>query len=310
MDAVVEQSRQSMAQGSRSFGAAAKLFPRTLREDVWQLYAWCRYCDDQIDGQDHGHALTALTPAERAARLEHLRRQTEAALAGQPLDAPAFAAFQRVALRHGLDPRWPQALLDGFAMDAEGRRYENLEQTLEYCWGVAGAVGVMMAQIMGVRAPQVLRRAQDLGLAFQLTNICRDIVEDAQGGRVYLPLSRLRAHGAPGEAERLAAPESWPAAYVVAGQLLDVAEAYYRSARVGLRALPFRSALAIAAARDVYRGIGRKLRRAGPQGLGRRTALSKPALAGHLMRGLAVAVWSRAERLAPTPERAPLWSTI
>ena len=310
MDAVVAESRRSIAQGSKSFGAAAALFPRELREDVWQLYAWCRHCDDEIDGQDHGHTLTLLSPEEREARLARLRDLTRRALANEPMDAPAFIAFQRVALRHQLDPAWPQELLDGFAKDVGGERFETLEDTLSYCWGVAGVVGVMMAQIMGARDLVVLRRAQDLGLAFQLTNISRDIVEDAKGGRVYLPAEALRRCGLEPEPDLLAAPGGWPGAFQVASELLDLAEAYYRSARVGLRALPFRSALAIAAARGVYRAIGRKLRRRGDAALDVRTSLSKPEILLQLARGVLVAAWSRAERLTPTPTRPPLWSRL
>lgn len=310
MDAVVAESQRSITQGSKSFGAAAALFPRELREDVWQLYAWCRHCDDEIDGQDHGHALTALAPAEQAARLARLRDLTKRALAGEPMEEPAFIAFQRVALRHGFDPSWPQELLDGFAKDVEGDRFELLEDTLSYCWGVAGVVGVMMAQIMGAQDIAVLRRAQDLGLAFQLTNISRDIVEDAVGGRIYLPVEALRHQGLAASPQALTAGDAWPAAFAIAGELLDLAEAYYRSARVGLRALPFRSALAIAAARGIYRAIGRKLRRRGPNALGRRTSLSKPEILLQLAWGVLVAVWSRVERLTPTPPRPPLWSRL
>lgn len=310
MDKVVAESRRSITQGSKSFGAAAALFPRELREDVWQLYAWCRYCDDEIDGQDHGHELTPLSREEQEARLQRLRALTRQALEGEPLDVPAFVAFQRVALRHRLDPAWPQELLDGFAMDVEGVRFETLEDTLAYCWGVAGVVGVMMAQIMGATELAVLRRAQDLGLAFQLTNICRDIVEDARGGRVYLPEAQLRIRGLAGYPETLAGPAAWPPAFAVAEALLSVAESYYRSARVGLRALPFRSALAISAARGVYRAIGRKLLRRGPGALGQRTSLTRGEIGFQLVRAVAVALWSRMERLTPTPLRPALWSRI
>ena len=80
-------------------------------------------------------------------------------------------------------------------MDVAGRRYDTLEDTLDYCYGVAGTVGLMMACIMGVRAPSVLAQACDLGLAFQLTNIARDIVEDAAVGRVYVPELWLEDEG-------------------------------------------------------------------------------------------------------------------
>jgi len=309
MDAVVAQSEASMRQGSSSFDAAARLFGRRLREDVWQLYAWCRHCDDEIDGQDHGGQLTLLSPTERAERLARLERETRAALAGDVVEDPAFVAFQRVALRHRIAPQWPLELLEGFAQDVDGQSFETLEATLRYCWGVAGTVGVMMARIMGVDAVDVLRRAQDLGLAFQLTNICRDIREDAQGGRVYLPADRLAALGVDIEpAARLAADPA--VAFPLALELLDLAEDYYASARVGLRHLPFRGALAVAAARDIYRSIGRRIRKGGPESLLTRMRTPKPLMLLLLLRGGGVALWSRLERFAPARPRPPLWSRL
>jgi phytoene synthase len=310
MDAIVAHSEASMEKGSSSFRAAARLFGQELREDVWQLYAWCRHCDDQIDGQDHGGASEALTPEVRRERLAILRRETRAALAGEAVTDPAFVAFQRVALKHDLPEQWPLELLDGFAMDVDGVTYETGEETLAYCWGVAGVVGVMMATIMGARDPAVLERAQDLGLAFQLTNICRDVREDAENGRVYLPAAALRAAGVAPTAEALGDPESHAQAYEVVRAQLALAESYYSSARVGIRDLPFRGALAVAAARDVYREIGRRILRAGPQALGSRMSVPKPVLALLVGRGALVAIWSRAERLLPRPARPAVWSRL
>lgn len=311
MDALVAHSRQSIEKGSRSFRLASRLFPPRLRDDVWLLYAWCRHCDDEIDGQDHGFAGPRVLDAEeRRRRLDRLRRLTLDALAGAPADDPAFAAFSRVAQVHRIGPDWPLELLDGFAMDVEHAQYPGIEDTLLYCWGVAGTVGVMMAQIMGAQAPQTLQRAQDLGLAFQLTNIVRDIVEDAATGRVYLPQSWLADAGVSASPDAVAAEANRTAVYRVAVRALDLAEAYYGSARVGLRDLPFRSALAIATARGVYRAIGRKVRRRGPAGLASRAQVAKPLLIWLLAQSVSLALFSRLERLGPAPPRAALWSRL
>lgn len=309
-DAVVEHSRESINKGSTSFQAASRLFEPRLREDVWRLYAWCRHCDDEIDGQDHGHGMVELSHEERRARLDRLRRLTVAALAGEPMAEPAFQAFQGAALRHGIDSRWPLELLDGFQMDVDERRYDTPDDLYLYCWGVAGVVGVMMAQIMGASDTPVLRRAQDLGLAFQITNICRDIVEDAKGGRVYLPADLLRTAGVEPTPEAVADPANAQALFGVARDLLARAETYYDSARIGLRALPFRSALAIAAARGIYREIGRRILRRGPGALAARMSVPKPLMVWFLLRGAALALLSRLERLTPTPARPPMWSRI
>jgi phytoene synthase len=296
MDQIVQQSRETMAQGSASFRAATRLFDRPLREDVWALYAWCRYCDDEIDGQELGHGFQPMTRDERLARL-------------QPTAEPPFQALERVASHHALDDQWPQELLDGFAMDVEERRYRTTDELLEYCWGVAGVVGVMMAAIMGATTTPVLRRAQDLGLAFQLTNIVRDIMEDAEAGRLYVPEQTLARAGAPANPAALTQARR-EAVFQAALELLDLAEAYYASSRAGLRALPFRAALATAAARGVYREIGRRIRRAGPHALDARMTVPRRIKLFLVLRGTLVALWSRMEKLTPLPPRQPLWSRI
>lgn len=310
MDAVVAHGQASIEKGSKSFRTASKLFGPQMREDAWLLYAWCRRCDDEIDGQQYGFGATELDLPERRRRLERLERLTRAALAGQPMDDPDFEAFQRVALRHELEARWPLTLLEGFAMDVEGRRYRTIEDTLDYCFGVAGVVGVMMGRIMGVRDPAVLRRAQDLGLAFQLTNIVRDIYEDAAAGRVYLPADWLAEVGVAADPQAVRAPQNAAAVHAVALRLLRCADSYYASARRGLRGLPARAALAVAAARGVYREIGRKVARGGPPALQTRASASKPVMVWLLVRGLGLAAWSRVERLWPAKPRPELWSKV
>ena len=131
----------------------------------------------------------------------------------------------------------------------------------------------MMAYVMGVRDEPTLDRATDLGLAFQLTNICRDVVEDAQVGRVYIPLDWLTEAGVP--ADRVAASEFRGAVFGVVRRILFEAERYYASAWLGISQLPPRSAWAIAAANAVYRDIGRLILERGPRAWDTRTSTSK-----------------------------------
>jgi 15-cis-phytoene synthase len=246
----------------------------------------------------------------RRARLERLRRLTRATLDGEPVDEPAFVALQQVALRHRIEPRWPADLLQGLEMDADEHPYRHVEDTLSYCWAVAGVVGVMMAQVMGVRDPTVLRRAQDLGLAFQLTNICRDVLEDARGGRVYLPADLLRRHGIEATPAAVADPRHADAVFATVQELLARAESFYASSRVGLRDLPLRSAMAVAAARGIYREIGRRIQRLGPAALTCRVSVPTPTMAWLLLQGAVAAAWSRVERRSPPPARPVLWTRI
>lgn len=304
---LTQASRETIRKGSSSFAAAAALFDAETRVDAEMLYAWCRYCDDVIDGQELGHGMVAPGPDAARARLEALYAQTRAALAGERALDPNFAAFQRVALRRRIPERYAIELLDGFAMDVAARRYETLEDTLDYCWHVAGVVGVMMALVMGVAPDDLatLRRAQDLGLAFQLTNIARDVVEDAGNGRVYLPAQWLAEAGVPLDA--VAAPEHRAAVFAVTQRLLAVAEPYYASAVAGLSALPWRSAWAIAAARGVYRQIGIEVLKRGPAAWDERVSTSTAAKAWLALQG---GIMALSTRRRASPERPALWSKI
>lgn len=266
--ALLDHASTTMKQGSKSFAAASRLFDPATQRSALLLYTWCRHCDDVIDGQALGHNGHAPSAAEALTRLEGLKDATAAAYRGEPMSDPAFAAFQAVAQAHGIEQRHAFAHLEGFAMDVAGRRYETLDDTLEYCYHVAGVVGLMMAQVMGVTAPATLTRACDLGLAFQLTNIARDLVEDARVGRCYLPAQWLREMNLC--ADTLAAPAHRPALAVLAKRLVDAAEPYYTSAIAGIGALPPRSAWAVATALEVYRAIGLKVRAAGAAAWDRR----------------------------------------
>jgi phytoene synthase len=308
-DAVLDASRDSIRQGSTSFAAAAKLFHPRVREDAYLLYAWCRHCDDEIDGQVMGHGAVGLDPGLAGAKLAELEDKTRRALAGERMDDSAFAAFQRVALRHGMAARYPLDLLQGFRMDVEGRTYQTIEDTLLYAYHVAGVVGVMMAQVMGVQDVPTLRRAADLGLALQLTNIARDVIEDAKGGRVYLPADWLGA--AAGDPAAVADPANRAVVFAATEKLLATAEPYYTSARWGLRALGFRSAWAIAAARGVYRQIGVKVVAEGPSGMDRRAVTSSITKLGRVMEGgLIAARAATLDRWRAEPTRPPLWAPL
>ncbi|WP_102960040.1 phytoene/squalene synthase family protein [Mangrovicella endophytica] len=299
---------ETIAAGSKSFAAAARLFDPATRRSAMLLYAWCRHCDDTVDGQELGHrptiAAAAANAASAEARLATLRRDTEAALAGNPPSHPAFQALAEVAARHHLPPALVLSHLDGYAMDVAGRTYRTEADLLEYCYAVAGAVGVMMARVMGVSDESVLDRACDLGLAFQLTNIARDIVEDAENGRVYLPAEWLAEAGVPADA--VAAPENRAAIASLAQGLIVLAEPYYASALVGLKGLPLRSAWAVATANGVYREIGLRVVAKGPAAWDARISTSKAAKLRHVARGYAAAL---ASRIAPEPPRAAkLWT--
>jgi phytoene synthase len=300
-----DYAEQSIAQGSQSFAAAAKLFDARTREDVVKLYAWCRHCDDVVDGQVLGHGKTVSQQTQQE-RLAELTEATLAALDGAATRHPAFAGLRDIAERHELPRALPLAHLEGFRADVEHRSYQTLPDLMTYCYGVAGVVGIMMADIMGVRDPRVLDRACDLGLAFQLTNISRDIVEDAENGRIYVPLAWLEEAGIAPDAVAVALPENRVALASVARRLVEAAEPYYASARIGIGALPLRSATAIATALGVYRAIGQEVVRLGPDAWDQRVSTSKTQKAGFAARGVVDAVQSRL-RSSAQPRDPALW---
>jgi 15-cis-phytoene synthase len=305
-DSVVTASQHSIQRGSTSFAAAARLFDPRIREDAYMLYAWCRHCDDEIDGQVMGHGAIGIDPVRAGLKLVELEDKTRRAIAGEPMADTAFAAFQRVVQRHAIPGQHPLDLLRGFRMDVEGRTYRTLQDTLIYAYHVAGVVGVMMAQVMGVDDIATLRRASDLGIALQLTNIARDVIEDAKGGRVYLPADWL---GAAGNPAAVLDPANRAAVFAATRRLLAEAEPYYASARWGLRALAFRSAWAVAAAQGIYRQIGLRVLAGGSAGMDHRASTDAwIKLARALQGGLIAARASTVDRWRHEPDRAALWA--
>ncbi|MCJ8191637.1 phytoene/squalene synthase family protein [Sphingomicrobium aestuariivivum] len=281
---LVAAAGDSIAIGSKSFRFASQLFDEPTRERSWLLYSWCRACDDITDGQTLGHDAT--TPANPGERLDFVREKTATALAGEKTGLVPFDALGMVAAECAIHPDLPAHHLAGFARDAAGWQPESEEDLLSYCYQVAGAVGVMMAQVMGVPAQDsdTLDRASDLGLAFQLANIARDVVEDARVGRCYLPRQWLTEEGIDridpddeAQREKLAR---------LARRLATHADLYRMSARVGAARLPMRSRWAVLSAARIYGAIAEKARDFGATAWDRRITVSKREKLWHVARAL------------------------
>ncbi len=270
---LVAYARESIARGSKSFRFASRLFDRVKRERVWLLYAWCRKCDDMADGQDHGGAMALVEdPQERLAAIRDL---TARALAGEATGEPAFDCLGVVARECGLTNEMANDVIEGFALDAADWRPRSEGDLYRYCYHVAGAVGVMMAKVMGVPDDDrdTLDRACDLGLAFQLANIARDIAEDDAAGRCYIPddWQALLDIG-PGEHMR---PHNRRKLALIGRWLADEAGQYESSARVGAARLPFRARWAVLSAAGIYGDIARKVRAAGEHAWDQRISTSR-----------------------------------
>ena len=234
-----------MRGGSKSFFAASSLLPQRVRMPAIALYAFCRVADDAID--EH---------ADDPLAMQKLQKRLTAIYDGQPEEFVADRAMAMVAHRYGLPRELPEALLEGFAWDAAGRHYDTLEDLHHYCARVAGSVGAMMAMIMGLTNPHALARACELGNAMQLTNIARDVGEDARNGRLYLPRSWMRQVGID-PYTWLTDPHFTPALGDVVGRLLLEADRLYQRGSSGIAALPRDCRSAILAASKIYAEIGR-----------------------------------------------------
>ncbi|HWV11688.1 MAG TPA: phytoene/squalene synthase family protein [Sphingobium sp.] len=295
-----------MVRGSKSFALASKLFDRQTRERAWLLYAWCRKCDDIADGQDHGGAMTGVTDGQ--ARLAAMRAQTDAALRGDATGDLAFDGFGLVMRECAIPRRYAHDLLEGFALDAVDWRPTTEADMLRYCYHVAGAVGCMMAVLMGVH-PQdeaTLDRACDLGLAFQLANIARDIGEDQQAGRCYLPQQWLEEMGIP--PGRQMEPAFRPQLTLLAQRLTSLAADYEASARHGTGALPPRAAWAVLAAAGIYGDIAREVARRGARAWDDRVVTPKSEKLGWVC-GAGIQILGRSSRWPASAARPPhLWT--
>jgi 15-cis-phytoene synthase len=253
--------RELLRGGSRTFYAASLVLPRGVSDPAIALYAFCRLADDAVDLD--GGQMDAV---------ERLKDRLARAYLGQPLASPADRAFAEVVAGFAIPRALPEALLEGLKWDAEGRQYETLDELVDYAVRVAGSVGAMMSLLMRRRDAAVVARACDLGIAMQLTNIARDVGEDARAGRLYLPKHWMR--------EARLDPDAWLANPQfdgrignVIGRLLAVADTFYRRSISGIGALPPSCRPGIHAARLIYAEIGREVERRGQDSVSHRAVV-------------------------------------
>ena len=303
--------RALLANGSRTFLAASRLLPRAVRDPACALYAFCRLADDEVDGQTgggtpnlaHAAANSANIDNGAGAAVQRLRARLQRVYQGGHMPEAADRALAAVVRRFNIPAALPEALIEGFEWDTTERRYETLDDLQAYAARVAGTVGAMMALLMGVRSAAGLARACDLGVAMQLSNIARDVGEDARLGRLYLPRQWLRAVGIQPDAW-LAAPHHSPALGQVVQRLLREADALYARVDAGVATLPLACRPGINAARFLYAQIGLEVERRGLNAIDSRAVVSRRRKAISLARAVLL--------LAPgrnTPAMPPLDAT-
>ena len=277
-----------MQGGSKTFFAASRLLPLRVRCAAISLYAFCRVADDLVDGGGDVEANLCL-----------LRHRLDLIYASTPSDCVEDQALALVVQQCQLPRVLLDALLEGFAWDNSGRRYETLEDLQAYGARVAGTVGAMMCWVMGPQSGLTLARACELGVAMQLTNIARDVGEDARNGRLYLPLQWMAEAGVEVE-PWLANPQSTPAIKALTARLLDAADLLYRRAQCGIAELPPDCRAAILSASTIYAEIGHQLRREGLDSVAQRTVVST-----RRKLVLLATAWTQAGWITTRPDQPP-----
>ncbi|MEZ4366351.1 MAG: phytoene/squalene synthase family protein [Kofleriaceae bacterium] len=283
-------SRATMAYHGKSFALASRLLPPASRDAAAVVYTYCRRVDDAID---------EAPAADGPAAIARLTAELDDVYAGTATE-PVLAAFAAIARARALPRHYPAELIAGMAMDVADTRYHHVDELIGYGYRVAGVVGLMMCHVFGVDDDAALVPAAHLGIAMQLTNIARDVREDWARGRLYLPDELLARHGAGGLVARAGEPlptDAAPALAATTRDLLALAERYYASGDRGLRALPWRAALAVRAARRVYAAIGGRLARRGHDVTAGRVVVSTPRKLGLVASATGAAVGDGLARL-------------
>ncbi|MEM1236144.1 MAG: phytoene/squalene synthase family protein [Pseudomonadota bacterium] len=259
----MEYCREAIRHGSLSFHTASRLLPARVRDPALALYAFCRLADDEVDLGD-----------DETAAVLMLQERLELVYSGRPRNTPCDRAFAAMVEDHQMPRALPEALLEGLAWDALGKEYQTLSGVYAYSARVAAAVGAMMTVLMGVRDANALARACDLGVAMQLTNIARDVGEDARMGRIYLPRDWFAELDMDPDAW-LADPLPTPEVRRLTRRLLRDADRLYLRAEAGIGSLPISARPGITAARLVYAGIGSQIRANGFDSISRRAVTTK-----------------------------------
>jgi phytoene synthase len=238
------------AQHSKSFYFATRFFPKRLAQSAHAVYWFCRHTDDLVD--------ECPTLEDGRRDLEAWARQVEGGLRGEPVEHPVLVTFLDAVKRHAIPHQYPLELIEGMRMDLEKTRYRTFEELRVFCYRVASVVGLMMTHVIGFRG-DALKYAEDLGIAMQLTNILRDLGEDLDRGRIYLPADEMERFGYSEEDFRNRVRND---AFRELMQFqVERARRYYAAAEPGIALLSSDGRFAVKVASDVYRGILRQIER-------------------------------------------------
>ena len=246
-----EHARMLTAHYSKSFYISARMLPRERRWATYALYAFCRYADNMIDNP------RSRTTKELEAEVNFISRELKTAYRTGESEHPILKPFIAVALKYGIPIEYPLELLKGVLMDINTTRYKTFDELYLFCYRVAGVVGLMMTYVLGYKSDKAFQYAEKLGIAMQLTNILRDIKEDKNMGRIYLPQEELVHFGVTEDDminERMTANFRGLMQFQV-----ERAHQYYKEADKGIPMLERKAQFAIYSASKIYQGILRKI---------------------------------------------------
>lgn len=291
---LTQYAQQSMSKGSKSFAMAAMFFDLKTRQDVWLLYSWCRFVDDIADGD--------LSLVEKKKIFETIQKSLNQIQFGQKdfsqndyssinvlstddqqekiLNHPAQRAFLLLVNKYQIKTQYAVDLIRGMMWDLDFRPIKDQADLEDYCYCVAGTVGLMMCSVMGVHHPEAFPFAKAMGNAMQLTNICRDLVEDRQRRRCYLPVSLVREKlslnlNIEQTYQWMLTEMNHEQLYTIAKIELERADELYTEGLQGIIYLPFRAAWAVLSAKYIYRQIGVKITQLGVAAISERVYTTK-----------------------------------
>lgn len=246
-----EYARKLTAHYSKSFYFSARLLPREKRWATYALYGFCRYADNLVDNPRNR------SKEELLDELDYMQREILYAYRTGESEHPVLKPFILVAKKYGIPLEYPTELLKGVRMDLTEKRYQTFKDLYLFCYRVAGVVGLMMTHVLGFRSREAIIYAEKLGIAMQLTNILRDVHEDKEMGRIYLPLNEMRQFGI--EENDIINEKNNSQMNAFMKFQITRAHKYYEEAHKGIALLEKNAQFAIYASSKIYRGILSKI---------------------------------------------------
>lgn len=245
--AAFKYARSQTAYHSKSFFFSTALLPKEKRWDTYALYSFCRYADNIVDNP------RKRTMQQLQEEVDYLKQELAIAYSSGESENPIIKPFIVVARKYQIPSEYPLELLEGVKMDLGKTRYQNFDELYQFAYRVAGVVGLMMSYVLGFSSEEALVHAEKLGVAMQLTNILRDVQEDKNMGRIYLPIDELHRFGL--TEDDLLSENMNDNFHKFMRFQVERAHQYYTQAQAGIKMLTSNCRFAIYSASRIYQAI-------------------------------------------------------